>query len=97
MLTKVYPISPVKSKLTVLFSFLYLILAVIKVPPSSISNNIEVTNQQTQANIKNQTSFPSSPIKQTSIPIESKTTIIYNLTDNTEKPERDTTISDIHK
>ena len=63
----------------------------------SISNHIEVTNQQTQANIKNQTPFPSSPIKQTSIPIESKTTIIYNLTDNTEKPERDTTISDIHK
>ena len=63
----------------------------------SISNNIEVANQQTQANTRNQTSFPSSPIKQTSIPIENKTTKIYNLTNNTEISERDTTISDIHK
>ena len=63
----------------------------------SVSTDIEVTTPQTQANIANQTSFPSSRIKQTSIPTVNKTTIIYNLTNNTEIPKRDTTISDINK
>ena len=48
----------------------------------SVSTDIEVTTPQTQVNIANQTSFPSSLIKQTSIPTENKSTIIYNLTNN---------------
>ena len=63
----------------------------------SVSTDIDVTTPQTQANIANQTSFSSSRIKQTSIPTVNKTTIIYNLTNNIEIPENDTTNSDIDK
>ena len=69
---------------------------------STNKESISSTNKESKTIVgtsilETEKSFPSSRIKQTSIPTVNKTTIIYNLTNNTEIPKRDTTISDINK